>query len=445
MPNKLNKMKTLISAFLLFFFTATLLFSQISTVEQSVNKVKKFASAKADPKTKSSTEKIFCFPFGGYSNVPTGPSYFYLSDPNNIYLIDSSATPIYAATWANGKWYGADYGAMTLLTIDTASGAMTTIGNMGVVLNGLAYDTVSNILYGVSSTGLYSIDITSGALTLIGESNLTSPTYINLACSPSGKLYTVNMNDDILYLLDKTTGAATAVGTGLGILISFAQDMEYDFNSNTLYIAGYMGGGSSGLFAVDTLTGTVSASLGNLDSAEVCGMAIPINSTTSYSVAFSVVNGHGTLSATVNGLPINSGDIVNAGETVDFAALPDSLYIVKEWINNASIVSGNTTENYSISGLSDNVVVTVEFVSTASFSDYEKMAIAVFPNPATDFLTIPVESSSVLNVWSAAGTLILTKTVEAGNKTIDVSGFAAGKYYIMLSGEKNQHAVFVIE
>lgn len=438
-------MKTLISAFLLFFFAASMLFSQVSNVEKRENGVIKSLAAKSDPGTKSATEKIFCFPFGGYSNVPTGPSYFYLSDPNNIYLIDSATTAVYAGTWGKGKWYGADYAAMTLLTIDTATGAITTIGSMGIVMNGIAYDPISDMLYGVSSTGLYSIDSLTGALTLIGEANVASSVFINLACSPSGKLYTVNMTDDVLYTLDKSTGAATTIGTGLGVAISYAQDMDYDHNNNILYMAGYTGGGVSGLYVIDTLSGVASASLGNLDSAEVCGMAIPLNSTTSYSVNFSVVNGHGTLSATVNGLPINSGDIVNAGETVDFAALPESLYIVKEWINNASIVSGNTTENYSISGLSDNVVVTVEFVSTASLSDYEKMAIAVFPNPATDFLTIPVESTSVLNVWSAAGTLILTKTVEAGNKTIDVSGFAAGKYYIMLSGEKNQHAVFVIE
>lgn len=438
-------MKTLISAFILFFFTSTMLFSQVSTAEKSVNNEKKFFPAKADPKTKGPNEKVFCFPFGAYSNVPTGPSYFYLSNPDSIYLIDSANTEIFAATWGNDTWYGADYSNMTLVNIDTATGAITTIGSMGVVMNGLAYDPVSDLLYGVSSTGLYSIDTLTGTVTLIGEANVASSTFINLACSPSGKLYSVNMNDDILYSMDKTTGAATAIGSGIGLALSYAQDMEYDYNNNTLYLAAYIGSGAGGLYVVDTLTGTVSTCLGGFNNAEVCGMAIPLYTISTYSVDFSVLNGHGSLSATVNGLTISSGDFITEGDSVEFIAIPDSGYVVKEWIYNSAFISGNTTNNFSIDGLIENAVVTVEFVSTAGLTDFDKNEFLVFPNPAIDFISINVEENCVMNLWTAAGSLVISKVLQPGNQSLNVSDLPEGVYYITLTGDDIKRATFVVE
>ena len=80
-----------------------------------------------------------------------------------------------------------------------------------------------------------------------------------------------------------------------------------------------------------------------------------------YPVNFSVVNGNGTLTATVDAAPITTGASVTAGKNVVFTATPAAGYVVKEWKNNSVVVSGNTTTSYTVSNLTATATVSVEF------------------------------------------------------------------------------------
>ena len=80
-----------------------------------------------------------------------------------------------------------------------------------------------------------------------------------------------------------------------------------------------------------------------------------------YIVSFSVVNGNGSIAATVNSLPLTSGGVVASGGSVVFTATPDFGYQVKEWTLNGTLISGQTSNTYTLSGLSANSTVTVEF------------------------------------------------------------------------------------
>ena len=82
---------------------------------------------------------------------------------------------------------------------------------------------------------------------------------------------------------------------------------------------------------------------------------------TTYAVNFSVVGSNGTLAATVDAVSISSGDDVVEGEDVVFTATPATGYRVKEWTLNSVAVSGNTTNTYTLSGVSAISTVTVEF------------------------------------------------------------------------------------
>jgi hypothetical protein len=101
---------------------------------------------------------------------------------------------------------------------------------------------------------------------------------INLACSPAGQLYTVDIATDILYSVDKTTGATTAIGTYIGFDASYAQDMEYDLDLDICYMAAYnVTSGDGELRTVNVSTGATTLVAAFTNGAEVCGFAIPYN------------------------------------------------------------------------------------------------------------------------------------------------------------------------
>jgi len=80
-----------------------------------------------------------------------------------------------------------------------------------------------------------------------------------------------------------------------------------------------------------------------------------------YAVSFNVVNGNGTLTATVDDGSITSGAQVQRTKNIAFVATPNTGFKVKEWKVNGSVVSDNTTNNYTLNNLTEASTVTVEF------------------------------------------------------------------------------------
>ena len=80
-----------------------------------------------------------------------------------------------------------------------------------------------------------------------------------------------------------------------------------------------------------------------------------------YTVNFSIVGTDGTLSAEVDGGQITDGATVTEGKSVNFYAVPDAGYRVKEWTYNTSPVADNTSETYTVANLGEAINVTVEF------------------------------------------------------------------------------------
>lgn len=80
-----------------------------------------------------------------------------------------------------------------------------------------------------------------------------------------------------------------------------------------------------------------------------------------YPVTFSVTGTNGTLAASVDGSAITSGAVVEHGKSVVFTATPAKGYRVKAWTLNSTVISGNTTNTYTLSSLASAPTVTVEF------------------------------------------------------------------------------------
>ena len=169
---------------------------------------------------------------------------------------------------------------------------------------------------------LYTLDVTTATVTFIGEVT-NSAILIDVAASLTGDLYGFDIGNDSLMAIDKVSGAGTVIGA-VGLDASFAQGMDFDNSTNTLYIAAYIGGGENEVLQVDLTTG-VGTSVGSVNpdfgGAEIDSFAIAAVTESCY---FDEDIPWMTMSST-------SGSIVNVGSedvTVNFDAtgLADGVY-----------------------------------------------------------------------------------------------------------------------
>ena len=260
-------------------------------------------------------KKAYCYVRWSESGMyPTGPSWFYLEEPdeiNNIINVDES---INNGAWAEGKWYSIQYNPNQLVYFDTETGAKTVVGatNAGVtIFYGLSYDWSTSTMYaitGYEDLQLYTIDLETGAATLVGTSSSFPDKLVTFACSADGDLFTIG-EDGNFYSINKTTAELSLIGSlGLGANPSGAQDMEFDHFSSNLYWYGMIGGGTDAMYTINTITGEATIT-GNTFSTQVqfCGFAIPYEPGTTFSVTFDITDnlapevtltGYGTQTAT---------------------------------------------------------------------------------------------------------------------------------------------------
>ena len=174
-----------------------------------------------------------------------------------------------------------------LATVDVATGNTTVIGTTIPFMTDIAFSP-TGALYGISFSALYSIDKTNANTTFIGNLGSVSGTANALVFAADGTLY---MAGSTLYGVNTLTGAATAIGSGIGA--QSAGDLA--FVGGQLYMA--ESGGA--LWSVDTSTGA-GAAIGAMSVSGMFGLASPDNATL-YGMAgqsvytINTVNGNATL------------------------------------------------------------------------------------------------------------------------------------------------------
>jgi hypothetical protein len=137
-----------------------------------------------DPGTHTSTAGAALAYGTGDANANTSPS-----------IIDIAYTQNRAGA-ASTQAYGIDYGVDALVRIDGSTGALTTVGALGfntdvytgfdIFTSGANVDTGYAMLSGVNgaSPGLYTVNLTTGASTLVGALGFTNQVY-SLAVVPA--------------------------------------------------------------------------------------------------------------------------------------------------------------------------------------------------------------------------------------------------------------------
>ena len=137
---------------------------------------------------------------------------------------------------------------------------------------------------------------------------------------------------------------------------------------------------SSGSFSAGGTDGSTSATLKITEAVTVTVTFKQVQ----FKIDFGVDGGNGTLTAKVAGSEINSGDMVEHGKTIVFTATPAySSYMVEQWTNNGTVISGgaNITYNHTVTAAA-NIKVKFKYAGPALTVDT-----TAFTKAAGDFFT----------------------------------------------------------
>lgn len=205
---------------------------------------------------------------------PVGPTTFSLATPGILNSIaDQSALNLLTGgTWANGTWYGLTDDPY-LVTINPVTGARTVIGSTGVNLYGLSFNSTNGIMYGLDGNYLYTVDVTTGLATLVtGYYNNT--VMVSLAINSEGEAYALDLYGT-LGSVNLTTGVFTSIGP-FGFNVGYYhQDMEFDRDSDELYVTVLDAAAIGWLGVANTTTGHVYKIADFEGGAQITGFAIP--------------------------------------------------------------------------------------------------------------------------------------------------------------------------
>ena len=192
---------------------------------------------------------------------------FPLSTP--AYNIIGPTTPdIFAMDFDNtgSTLYAITFGAAIvpeLGTINTATGAYTpiaTLNGAGIIAGnnvaGMKMDPTSGTMYILSGINLYTINLTTAAVTLVAPitGGPAGALYIDIAINNAGNMFAHDIVTDAMVSVNKTTGAAAILGP-TGLLANFAQGMDFDPASDILYATLYTGAGVGNFVSINTTTG----------------------------------------------------------------------------------------------------------------------------------------------------------------------------------------------
>ncbi len=143
-----------------------------------------------------------------------------------------------------------DPASQALYTMSLTTGALTLVGssvpnnpgNTGESWGGMAWDNTTGTMYAcaaVCGTGasLYTIDLVDGTPTLVASmTGSLCPIAIAIDCT--GQMYAYDISQDTFGTVDKTTGTYTALAP-LGFDANFGQGLGYDNQADTMYMAAF--------------------------------------------------------------------------------------------------------------------------------------------------------------------------------------------------------------
>lgn len=178
---------------------------------------------------------------------------------------DNTGTTLYGITNSAGN-------PSNLGTISQTTGVHTIIAPMSSALPETNWADLmiapDNTVYALAVSGsaptavnrIYTVDPATGAATLLSTLSLTAGTVIDIGIDVNGNFFGNDLTRDILVSINPSTGVTTDIGP-TGVAANFAQGMDFDWSTNTLYAAMYTGGGTGVYASINTATGAATTIL----------------------------------------------------------------------------------------------------------------------------------------------------------------------------------------
>ncbi len=195
---------------------------------------------------------FYCLPidkqaYGDDTYLGVGPVTFNLKNPGTLTDLpapDPLTQFLAGADWLNAGWCGVEHNTTNapFWQMNPTTGAGTQIGLTGYPeLTGVAYDSNHHILYGCTTSSLYTITPATGAATFVATLNTDWEVFLlSIAYDTwQDKLYAHDGNYDALFEIDLNTNTiAPATGYGYGYNFNYQQDLAFDRETGLLYLAG---------------------------------------------------------------------------------------------------------------------------------------------------------------------------------------------------------------
>lgn len=438
-----------------------------------------------------------------------------LADPSQI---DTVAMNVVSQNdWNNNSFFtGGDftpygYYALTeitnkLIRIDTITGEQQLINIITPrtgYWQGLAWDPKGEQLYAMSSYGtqseLYKIDLITGNATFIAIMPVNYLVWI--AVNNNGKMYALSVDNQKIYIINKQTGAATALPNVADEDLNFAQDADFDPITDSLYLSAYTDAQNQigDLRIANASTGTVNSvgtigatPFNEMDATAIAGGSykytwspsaglsdihdanpfVNPSINTTYTLTVKDICGKqatAKIKITINGTkpPIKvsaSQNTICNGSTITLHATKNNSYVYQWYFNNAKIADATDsfyvakkTGNYKVhasygAGGCDSMSKVFVIKSCPAFDFVSDDAVktdlsnyTIFPNPATNTVTIQLPESrlkSEIIMYDMQGRIVLHKTLNSNSNSVqlNINSFAAGMYRIVWKQNDKQYS-----
>ncbi|MDL2297087.1 choice-of-anchor J domain-containing protein [Bacteroidales bacterium OttesenSCG-928-C03] len=315
------------------------------------------------------------------------------------------------------------------------------------VCNDMAYDYKTNTMYGItiesSTTNLYTIDLATGAMTLVGNMGIT---FYTLACNTKGDMFGVSTSGDF-YAVDKATGNTTFIAK-TGISPVYIQTMAFDHNTGRLFWAMCNAGNEGKLIEINPTNGAI------FDRGTIAGNAEIVALYTPYTyVAPEITVLDTTPSNSAINIELNAAVKVTFSEDITAADL-SGITITPDPGNVSATVSGAVlTIAHNDFAYKTEYTVTVPAGAIDDFDEaitwkfttkdnvgvdlYSQNVIKIYPNPSNGLITISVIENSMVKIHDITGRLLESQRIDTGETTLNISQ-AAGVYILRVESESGK-------
>ncbi len=212
----------------------------------------------------------------GFATYDFGSTYtrhfvaFTDADPGTVTDLVNFNTTTYAAAYYDGTVYGYNYNSSSnpaetnYYTMNAETYEVVYPGGDASAVGGvfgMAYNYANDTMYaltGVDTRSIGTVDLETGVVTNIAAITGMADAPMTLAIDGEGNAYVLELTSGDLYSLDLETGAATLIGA-TGVSLGYVQSMTWDHETNQLFWAQLSSATDHGLYVIDPETGAASA------------------------------------------------------------------------------------------------------------------------------------------------------------------------------------------